>query len=165
MVDEPEDGLEQEPTPVPIVIVGVGREDRRDAGVGLIAARVLQNEALGDRVEILEAVPGFGLVLALEGRQRALVIVAAHMGREPGTPRLFAPDQWDTELCEPVVSLGPLSLMDLLEVGGMAQQLPPVWILAVEPEEVAPGTGLTVTVGQALPDVVKHVQAWLEGPQ
>lgn len=164
MCDEDELDLEPEPPPLPVVIVGVGREDRRDAGLGVIAARVLQNEALGDQVEVVEASPGFGLVLALEGRERALVIVAARMGLEPGGMRLLSAEQLDTELCEPVVSLGTLSLADLMEVGGMTGDLPPIWVLAVQPEEVAPGTGLTVTVGQALPKAVETVRAWLETP-
>lgn len=162
MCDEDELDLETEPPPLPVVIVGVGREDRRDAGLGVIAARVLQSEALGDHVEVVEVSPGFGLVLALEGRERALVIVAARMGLEPGAARLLNAEQLDAELCEPVVSLGTLSFADLMEVGGMTGDLPPIWVLAVQPEEVAPGTGLTVTVGQALPTVVEKVRAWLE---
>lgn len=162
MVSERDTERDSGATPPPVLVVGVGREDRRDAGLGLIAARVLRNEPLGAEVEVREASPGFGLVLALEGRRSALLIVAAHMGLKPGALRLLSVEQLDLELCEPVVSLGTLSLPDLLEVGGMAGDLPPIWILAVQPEEVAPGTGLTVTVGQALPRVVERVRAWLQ---
>lgn len=163
-MDDDDRELEPEPPPRPVLIAGIGRESRRDAGLGLIAARVLQSESLGDQVEVLEAAGWLSLILELADRDRVLAIVAAHMGLEPGAMRLLAPEELETELCEPVVAPRGLSLTDLLDVGGMFEDVPPVSVLAVQPAEVAPGTGLSVVVGQALPRVVEQVRVWLDTP-
>jgi hydrogenase maturation protease len=165
MYDDLDDDCETDlEAQAPVLIVGLGREDRRDAGLGIIAARVLKNEALGEDVEIMEAGPGLDLILELEDRFFVLIIVAARMGLDPGAMRLMNLEGLDASLCEPVVSLGGVSLADLVELGGLTGGLSPVSVLAVEPEEVAPGTGLTVAVGQALPAVVAKARKWLNTP-
>lgn len=153
-------GPEEETVPrAPVLVLGIGNELARDDGVGVIAARVLQQERLPDGVEVVEGgAGGFDLVFELEGRRRAIIIDAADMGAPPGTVRGFALDDVETELVTLHASLHQVGLPDVLEIARLVGPLPDVWIIGVQPKEVLPGFGLSPEVGRAIPEIVRKVR-------
>lgn len=145
----------------PRAIIGVGREDRRDDGVGLVVARALTGERLPQDVETLEE-RAFGVSLAaeLERFSAAVLVKAIRMGAEPGTVAVFSPD----DLAEPQAAVLELSaLSDYLSIGAMAFEAPRVWCIAVQPREIAPGTGLSLEVGHAVAEAVAKAKELLGG--
>lgn len=144
---------------VSTVVLGVGNELLRDEGVGVIAARALMQERLPAGVRVVEGgTGGFDLVFELAGHDRAIIIDAADMGAEPGAVRSFTLDEVETELVERVASLHQIGLPDVLEIGKLAGPMPEVRIIGIQPKEVAPGTGLTAEVGEAIPEVIAEVR-------
>lgn len=147
------------------IVLGVGNELMRDEGVGVIAARALAAEQLGDAVEVVEGgTGGLDLIFELEGRSRAIIIDAVDMGAAPGTVRSFTLDDVDVDTASPIASLHQIGLADVLEIGSLVGPMPEVHIVGVQPREVLPGRGLTQEVGQAVAGVIEEVRRLLEQP-
>lgn len=144
-----------------IVVLGVGEPGRRDLGVGLVAAEALRHEALGANVTVQTAHPGLDMLLALQACDLAVVICAAQMGESPGTVRSFWAQDAEAELITPLPGTGGTNLTDWLELGGLANGSVRVRLIGIEPAEIAPGTGLTPEVGQAIAAALDDVRRQL----
>lgn len=160
----------------PTLVLGLGDERRRDAGVGLVAARALEGEGLPEGVELnessievmLTSLGALDAVTELAGRARAVIITAAQMGLPPGEVRSFTPEELADAPVLPLPGQEGPSLQDALELAALAMPvasprgLPALRIVVVQPGEVAPGTGLTPPVGAAIPKVLAQVRRALE---
>ncbi len=155
-----------------LLVVGVGNEMMRDEGVGMAVARELQGRELGARVRVLElGTRGFDLICEMEGVARVIVIDAVRAGGEPGSIYQFAPEQarstndaGGTEVppLRRTSSLHGLDLLDVIELAAVTGIRPEVTIVGVEPEEVAPGQGLSPTVGRRVGELVEMVERLVE---
>ncbi|MCU0502862.1 MAG: hydrogenase maturation protease [Anaerolineae bacterium] len=77
----------------PSLILGLGNPLQADDGVGCRVAEALAGRALPPGVEVMDAgTPGVGLINLLEGRQRAIMVDAAEMGRPAGEVVRFRPE-------------------------------------------------------------------------
>jgi hydrogenase maturation protease len=142
-----------------IVVIGVGNELMRDEGVGVVVARALQGENLPEGVEVVEGgVAGLDLLFEMEGADRAVIVDAAEMGLEPGAIRVFTPDELEFEGLGKLASLHHISLLDVLELGKLTGLQTEVVIVGLQPAEVAPGSGLTPQVGEAVGRAVEEVK-------
>jgi len=145
-----------------VVVIGVGNELLRDEGVGMVVARALQGEKLPPNVRVVEGgVGGLDLLFEMEGAERAIIVDAADMGLEPGSIRVLSPEQLELEGVGPIASLHQISLNDVLELGRLTGMEAEVIIVGIQPAEIAPGTGLTVQVGQAVAEAVAKVKSLL----
>ncbi len=148
----------------PVVVIGVGNELMRDDGVGTWVVRQLEEENLGPEVELVEgAVGGLDLVFDLEGRELAVIIDAARMGLAPGTVRLVRREEIEERLL-PLASLHEIALHDVLELADLTGIRPEIAVVAVEPEEVVPGLGLSPAVESAVPEMLKLVKQLVTRP-
>ena len=146
------------------VILGVGNELMTDDGVGVEAARRLRAEDLGAGVEVLlGGVGGLNLIFELERCRRAFILDAAHMGLPPGSVRVVRREELEDRI-QPLVSLHQLALHDVLDLAELAGFTAEITLVAVEPEEVLPGIGLTKTVEAALPEMIRLVRELLAQP-
>lgn len=144
------------------LVVGVGNEMMRDEGVGVAVARALRAERLGPEVRVLElGTRGFDLIYEMEGAARVIVIDAVKAGGEPGSVYLFEPDEARSTNSR-TSSLHGLDLLDVLELAAATGIRPQVMIVGVEPEEVAPGLGLSGVVERRLAEVVARVRRLVE---
>ena len=142
-----------------IVVIGVGNELLRDEGVGVVVARALKGELLPAEVEVIEGgVAGLDLLFEMEGADRAVIVDAADMGLEPGAIRVFSPPELEFEGLAKLASLHHVSLLDVLELGKLTGLQTEVVIVGIQPAEVAPGTGLTPQVGEAVGRAVEEVK-------
>ncbi|NLO75099.1 MAG: hydrogenase maturation protease [candidate division WS1 bacterium] len=143
-------------TPVPeTLVLGVGNDLMRDDGAGSEAARRLQEEDLGPGVEVIVGgVEGLDLIFELEGRTRAILLDAAHMGLTPGDVRVVRREEIEDRLV-PLTSLHQLALHDVLELAELTGLQAEVTLVAVEPAEVLPGMGLTPAVQAAVPEMIR----------
>ena len=142
-----------------IVVLGIGNELLRDEGAGVVAARVLMQDKLPPGVRVVDAgTGGLDLLFEMEGADVAIIIDAADMGLEPGAVRVFSPEEADIELMQNMASLHQIGLADVLQIGGLTGPMPEVRIIGIQPEEIAPGTGLSVKVGQVIGDVAARAR-------
>jgi hydrogenase maturation protease len=146
-----------------ILIIGIGNLILRDEGIGVHAARKLEELALPSQVEVIEGgTATIELLPAIREAERIIVIDALKGGGLPGTIYRLRPDDL---MCAEEQNLS-LHQVGLLEVLGMARQLggdPAVVIIGVEPKEISWGMELTPEVEAKLPKVVEAVLEELKG--
>lgn len=144
------------------LVVGVGNEMMRDEGVGVAVARALRAERLGKETRVLElGTRGFDLIYEMESAARVIVIDAVRAGREPGSVYVFEPEE-ARSINTRTSSLHGLDLLDVLELAAATGIRPQVMIVGVEPQEVAPGLGLSQRVERRLGEVVNRVRRLAE---
>ena len=152
------------------LVLGVGNELRSDDGVGSVVARLLQEEALGEGVEVVDgAAGGLDLIFEMQDYARVVIVDAARMGLAPGAVRVVVREEIEVRV-QPLASLHSLGLADVLELAELAGVAPQVRVVAVEPAEVLPGMSLSPAVQAAVPEIVRTVKelvgcpAWAESP-
>jgi hydrogenase maturation protease len=145
------------------VVIGLGNPYMRDDGIGIQAAQNLRTHHLGNLVFIYET-QGIDLSLLshFKGARKIIVLDALRSGQSPGTVtrHVVVPEEKRTSR---LPSLHALELYDLLDLASDGELLPcPVIIIGVEPEDCGPGEGLTRTLADALPLLVKATVRELE---
>ena len=141
------------------LVIGIGNPFQGDDGVGVRVAEQLANELLPPGVQVQElGTPGWGLVNAMEGWQRIILIDAVQMGAEPGAWRRLHGDQ---------ISLinNPPRFPSTSRVWPRAWPWPERWtccpaelvLYAIEPGHIGPVEHLTPAVAGALPALVNQI--------
>ncbi len=141
------------------VILGIGNPLWGDDGLGVRAVEILAGCELPPRVSVLEVgTPGWGLASWLEGRSRAIIIDAVHMGGTPGSWRRFTPQEVRLIAQVETISLHETGLANGLELAQALNILPDeILIYGVEPECCEPGQELSPAVTLALPGLVDAI--------
>jgi len=142
-----------------VLVIGVGNEALRDAGIGIHVARALQGRALPPQVGVLVAgTGGWGLLGWLEGVRRLVLVDAMAMGRPPGTVVTVRPEELRRLRPPDRTSLHGTGVLDVLEVAAALGLEPPeTYIVGVQPAEVSWGLELSAGLQQALPAAVEAV--------
>lgn len=141
-----------------LLILGIGNLLMGDEGVGVHAARVLQEQRLPAGVEVLDGGTGGFHLLTYLGQYPCVVVIDATLDdAEPGTVCVTRP----RFLSDYPRSLGAhdIGLRDLLEAATLLGPLPVVRLITIsiaDPREAT--TELTPSVQAALPRVVHAVQ-------
>jgi len=141
------------------LVIGIGNPLQGDDGVGVRVAEQLANESLPPGVQVQElGTPGWGLVNALEGWQRIILIDAVQMGAEPGAWRRLDGDQVSLINNPSSLSLHEPGLAESLALARALNLLPEELVLyAIEPGHIGPVEQLTPAVADALPALVKQI--------
>ena len=141
-----------------LLIFGAGNTLMRDDGFGVAVAHALADVPLPDGVEVID---GGGAALAVEGllqeADHVILVDAAEMGKLPGTLVRFDPDQVRSAARDRPLSLHQGDLLSTLHLLEALGQRPPVTIIAVQPQDVSVGQGLTPPVQAAVPEAVRIV--------
>ena len=141
-----------------LLVAGIGNEMMRDDGVGVVAARALQGESLGEGVRVVElGARGLDLICEMEGAARVIVIDAVRAGGEPGSICRFTHEA-ARSVNSRTSSLHGIDLLVVLELAAATKIRPQVVIVGVEPEEVAPGQSLSEAVRSRVAQVVETVK-------
>lgn len=141
-----------------IVVVGVGNELRGDDAVGVIAARRLASCDLGEGVEVIEGhTGGINLLFDIEGADWVIIIDAVDFGAQPGSVEIFEADEVDIRVIDRVASLHHVSLADVIQLAQLTGVAPRITLVAVQPQTIAPGQGLSDPVAKQVDAVVRSV--------
>jgi hydrogenase maturation protease len=142
-----------------ILILGLGNPLRGDDGVGPRVIEELNRHELPEEVKALDAGSGgLDLLHLLEGRERAVIVDAADVGRKPGRFVRFTPDEAHFVGTQDVTSLHNAGLVEVLALAdAVGQPLPELVIFGVQPARVGWGEGLSEAVEAALPALVDAV--------
>jgi hydrogenase maturation protease len=147
--------------PIATLVLALGNPLRGDDGVGAAVLQALP--ALPPSVTGLDGgTAGLGLVLSLQGYDRAIIIDAADMGETPGTWRRFTPDSLHTRKPDLRGTLHDAGLAEALLLGEALQALPPeIIIFGIQPREVGWSPGLTPAVAAAIPGLCEAIMGLL----
>ncbi len=130
-------------TPVKTKIIGLGNPLMGDDGLGpAVIERLAERKIAG--VDLLDGgVAGLGLIGCMEDVESVIFVDAALMQTEPGTIRVFRPDEVVSMKPEGSFSLHGMDVLSVLELARAVDVEPEVTVVAVEPFSVEPRYGLS----------------------
>jgi hydrogenase maturation protease len=133
------------------VVIGIGNSLRRDDGVGLCVASMIEELAI-EGVTVIEGVgDGYALVEAWSDCNRAIVVDCTVSGNAAG--RIFRFDALSESIPADLFngySTHSISAVDAVELGKVLGRVPQSLIIfGIEGEDVSPGEGLTPKVEEA----------------
>jgi hydrogenase maturation protease len=142
-----------------VLVLGLGNPLRGDDGIGPRVIEVLNRRGLPEGVTALDAgTGGLDLLQVLEGWERAIIIDAADVGREPGQFARFTSDEARFVGSEDATSLHNAGLAEVLALAeAIGQPLPELVIFGVQPAKIGWGEGLSPAVEATLPVLVDAV--------
>jgi hydrogenase maturation protease len=142
-----------------VLVLGLGNPLRGDDGIGPRVIEELNRRELSERAMVLDAgTGGLDLLHVLGGWERAIIIDAADVEREPGQFVRFTPDEARFVGSEDATSLHNAGLAEALALAEVVgQPLPEMVIFGVQPARVEWGEGLSPAVEAALPALVDAV--------
>jgi len=147
-----------------ISIIGVGSPLMGDDGAGVEVVEALERRDLPPGVRVIDGgTGGPGLIGYFDEADVVILVDAADFGAAPGTVRVFAPGEIDLAVEDPGLSLHEIDLAGVLALAkAMGRHLPPYYLVAVQPERVASGFGLSQTIAAALDRVISEVLGLVE---
>ena len=136
-------------------IIGVGNLLCSDEGVGVHIARRLLQTTLPSGIEVLDGgTEGFGLMDAIVGLERLVLVDCVKGGQAPGTIYCFdwadLPENPGTK-----TSIHQTTVGDVLRHVALIADLPRTTIIGVEPERLQLGLELSRPVAQQLEAVCR----------
>lgn len=150
--------------PIPVLIIGLGNEYRRDDAAGLTVARRFKNIDSG-RVKVIVDVPdGTALMEAWSNGERVYIIDAVVSGAKPGAIHRF---DGRTDIIPKGYfnnySTHSLNIIESLELGEVLGNLPrSIIIYGIEGKDFAHGAGLSREVEKAVDNVVSNINKEIE---
>ncbi len=147
----------------PVLVLGLGNPLYGDDGFGPAVIEALSRLELPDEVEVLDGgTAGLGLLSAIAGRRRLLVVDVAEMGQPTGTLVHF---RWPEVGLIGAVSLLSLHQAGLAEILALAERLgwapKEVDIFALQPASLGWQRGLSRSARERVPEAVAAILAVL----
>ncbi|OHB77959.1 MAG: hypothetical protein A2Z25_15110 [Planctomycetes bacterium RBG_16_55_9] len=142
------------------IIICLGNPLMRDEGIGIrLASELSPHLADNPDVEVLDlGTGGLTVVHAIEGRKKVVFVDCAIMGEPPGTMRQFTPEEVLSKKVRTRYSLHEGDLLDTLELSRRLGECPEdIIIFGIEPDEVAPGEGLSEELQSNIPHYVETI--------
>ncbi|MCP4051249.1 MAG: hydrogenase maturation protease [bacterium] len=142
-----------------ILVTGVGNPLRKDDGIGPEVVRRLKKTGLADNVDILDGgTDAFALIDIVKHYSKVIVIDAVNMQAEPGTIRVFRPDEARLTVKSDALSTHGFGLAEALTLIDKLEIKVNLIIIGIQPGDISFGEGLSLEVSRAASDLVKLVQ-------
>jgi hydrogenase maturation protease len=142
------------------LVLGLGNELLADEGVGVHAARLLQQEELPEDITVLEV--GTSILDSLEDLERADRIIVLDAMKDDGPPgTVYKIPMTD---CSGSMNIASMHGFDIFRVMALARRTesPPVMVFGVEPAQISWSMSLSSTVIRSLPYLIEAVWEELE---
>ena len=147
------------------VIVGLGNPLMADEGVGIhVIRRLLEASEQLPNTDIIDLGSSLlGVVHAIAGRRKVILVDCACMGESAGAIRSFHPDEVVSIKEMTSLSLHEGDLLGALELSKRLGEYPEeIVIFGIQPESIAPGEDLSSTLKGRLQDYIDIVSAEVE---
>jgi hydrogenase maturation protease len=148
------------------VVVGLGNPLMADEGIGVHVIRGLleASEQLPDTDIIELGSSPMGVVHAIAGRRKAILVDCAYMGEPAGIIRRFHPDEVFSAKEMAHLSLHEGDLLDAVELSKSLEEYPEeVVIFGIQPERIELGEGLSPVLQKRLQNYIAVISAEMEG--
>jgi len=143
-----------------IGIIGVGNPLMGDDGVGIAVVELLRGESLPENVSIIDiGTGGTSLLHALAKLDAAIIVDAVDFGGAHGETRCFSPEEIESIKCVSGLSTHESDLLKIIKLSKELDECPEtVMIFAIQPADMAPSTGLSISLQRVLSKFVKDVR-------
>ncbi len=151
--------MQPQPRHKGILVLGIGNYLMGDEGIGIHAAKYLQQQAFPEKVHILDGgTGGFNLLPYLEEYDPVIIIDATADGSPPGTLRIRKP-RYSSEFPR-TLGAHDIGLKDLIESATILDTLPEIYLitLAIDPGNELT-TGISPVLKEKLPLIEKEIRA------
>jgi hydrogenase maturation protease len=150
--------MEKNLTRTSILVLGIGNILLRDEGVGVVAARELQDRLYSDAVDIVDGgTSGADLLDFIAERRKVIIIDSIDADAEPGTIFKLKPEDLDYN-DNYNLSLHQLGIAQTLRMAACLGCEPQeVVIIGVKPFDLSPGIGLSKHMQEVLPKIIELV--------
>jgi hydrogenase maturation protease len=137
------------------IVLGLGNALRGDDGLGPAVIEWLDRQALPPGVETIDGgTSGLDIVSLLMGRERAIIVDAANVGRASGQWVRFTPDAAYLQDNDTTLSLHSAGLAEALALGAALNVLPQAIIIyGVQPQNLDWSPQLSEIVQAAVVEV------------
>ena len=140
------------------LIIGVGNILRRDDGIGPAVIERLRAEPISS-VDLRDgATDGLTVIEYLKPYQRAVIIDAVDMQAEPGTIRMFTPEEAIINIKAEALSTHGFGLAEVLKLMQSLEIKTELKIIGVQPESIEFGEGLTEKVKVRVEEIAELVK-------
>lgn len=138
-----------------VLVLGIGNVLMGDEGVGVHAARLLEQQEWPDEVAVVDGgTGGFHLLELLQDYSPVVMIDAAADGRRPGTVGVLRP-RFASDF-PPSLSAHDIGLRDLVETAALLGHLPDVHLVTVS---IGPITPMCLTLSPPVQAALAQVTA------
>lgn len=139
-------------------IIGMGNYAKQDDGIGLRVVEYIIDNNLDDGFIAIEAANDGLSVMGYfsEDTERILIVDCALVGLEPGESMIFDVDDVDSKKLVGTISTHEGDILRIVELArGLGYAVPPVKVLAIQPESMEMDMSLTQTLEKKLEEYVK----------
>jgi hydrogenase maturation protease len=139
------------------LLMGVGNTLLKDEGIGIHLLNYIHaNHSDWETHYGIEFLDGgtlsFDLLSSIRADQELIVLDAVNLNQAPGTVYCLQANAMDNFLSQPGKSVHEVSLLDLLDMSRLSEQLPEKRaLIGIQPSTIDWGDSLTEIVEQALP--------------
>ena len=146
------------------IVLGLGNVLRGDDGVGPAVIEWLDRQDLPPGVEAIDGgTSGLDIVSILMGRERAIIVDAANVGRAPGEWERFTPAVAQLKGNDATLSLHSAGFADALALGAALNVLPlTIVIYGVQPQSLDWSPQLSAEVQAAVAAVGQAILREIE---
>lgn len=140
------------------VIIGIGNILLQDDGVGVHVIKQLENENLPSTIELVDGgtstLDTLGFFLDFE---KVIVVDCLRAGLKPGTIYKIKPDDIKNYKKENL-SIHDVQILDVVKMANMMNKYPDVVIFGIEPEKIAVGLEMTLTMVSKIPEIIGNIK-------
>jgi hydrogenase maturation protease len=149
----------------PLLVLGLGNILLGDDGVGpaLIQQLLYENRRWKDWTEFLDGgTQGLALLGHLSGREAIIIVDALAMGAPPGTTRVLNMPEVFQMGVHGAATSHESNAGELLAMANILDELPDrVFVVGIEPQNIATSYGLSESVRNALPVAARQIRELL----
>lgn len=140
------------------LLAGFGNYIKGDDGIGLVITEYIQNHGLEKGFEIIY-IGNDGMTFLsylTEDIEKILVVDCALMGFDAGEYALFSPEEVESKKMLQNISTHESDVIKLIEMAKkLGQKIPSIKLLAIEPQSMNMGDGISETLQKRLDEYVK----------
>jgi len=141
-------------------VLGLGNYAMGDDSIGLRIVEAIADQGLEDGFEAVEVGNDGMQVLTYfdESTERIVIVDAVDFGGAPGDVTIFSPDEVETHKVTGNISTHEGDILKLVELAKQIDQyIPPIRIVAIQPEVMSVDSGLSDRLAGRFDDYVQAV--------
>lgn len=140
-----------------IGVIGLGNPLNKDDGIGILLIQKLQEKDLPPEVNLFDAgTSGTKILHILKDLERAILVDAVHLGKNPGEFLFFRPHE--VKSLRKSKGTHDTDIMEVLKISDRLEEKPAeILIMGIQPADTSIGEELSPDLEKKLPELVENL--------